>query len=409
MSEMLARARLTAAWCALSLLVWVVPDPAAAAGPRDEEPRLGLELVATGLDSPVAVVEMPGDPQTLLLVQQGGTIVLLNLATGSQRTFLEIRAKIGELPSPWWRSGGAQGLLGLALSPDWPEDRHLFVNYTTRKGVTVIERYRARPNLKGAKRGSARTVLTIEQPDVSHNGGDLHFGPDGMLYVAMGDGGCCGDPRNVAQDLDSLLGKMLRLDVSSLPYEVPEDNPTFGGEDPGEIWALGLRNPWRFAFDRKTGELYIGDVGERSAEEINYLPRGLRGGVNFGWKVMEGELAHAERVRPATRPLRPPIHQYRHGKGTSVTGGRVYRGTAIDKLDGHYFFADFISRRIWSFVVENGRARRVGEWTDQLVTTSGEPPVVTCFGEDAAGELYLCDYLAGDVYKVVPASRLRPR
>jgi len=363
--------------------------------------QLGLELVATGLDSPVAVVGLPSEEGNLLVVEQRGRVLRIEPARGRQRTFLNIRSKVGRVPRPWWSSGGEQGLLGLALDPEWPSDRELFVNYTTVEGQTVVERYRASRDLKRAKKGSARQVLTFSQPAPSHNGGDLHFGPDGMLYVAVGDGACCGDPGNVAQDVTSWFGKLLRIDVATLPYSIPTDNPSLPSVGRTEVWALGLRNPWRFSFDRLTGDLFLGDVGERSVEEIDYLPAGHTGPANFGWRIREGSQTYGSDTEPGTTPLIDPIYEYRRGRGSSVTGGVVYRGAEIPELAGIYFFADFVSNRVWSFQFVNGRARNLTEWTDQLQTMSGSALVVTCFGEDAGGELYLCDYLAGDVYKLV--------
>lgn len=356
---------------------------------------LQLELVAEDLQRPVYVLGVPGDPETLMIVEQRG--VVRRLYRGRLRTFLDLSSRV--------RSAGEQGLLSLAFSPGWPDDRYFYVNYTDLNGDTVVERYRAKRNLRRARAKSGRMVITIAQPFTNHNGGQLQFGPDGYLYIGMGDGGGVGDPVNAGQDLDTYLGKLLRIDVTALPFTVPASNPDLPGVGRTPIWALGLRNPWRFSFDRQNGDLFIGDVGQGAIEEIDYEPAGSAGGANYGWRIREGSADFDPGTAAATTPLIDPLHEYTHAEGRSVTGGYVYRGAALPGLAGHYFFADFESSRIWSFRVVSGRVRDLTEWTAMLTTSSGGRPSVSSFGEDADGELYLCDYFAGDIYRLVQGAQ----
>ncbi len=387
------RDRARAASGSLLCLALLVGLPAPASG---QQVGLGLERIAAGLDSPVYVIGVPGDPDTLLIVEQRGVIRRVFRGRLRGAAFLDIRNKV--------LSGGEQGLLSLAFSPRWPGDRTFFVNYTGTDGSTVVERYKAKRNLKRARKRSGRTVLTVAQPFENHNGGQLQFGPDGYLYIGMGDGGGGGDRANAGQDLGTLLGKLLRVNVSALPFTVPESNPTLPGVGQTAIWALGLRNPWRFSFDRTTGDLFIADVGQAAVEEVDFEAAGSAGGANYGWRIREGSSAFDSSLPAATTPLIDPIHEYTHATGQSITGGYVYRGSALPEIDGHYFFADFISRRIWSFTVRNGRARDVTEWTAMLTTESGGSLAVSSFGEDSEGELYLCNYFAGEVYRLVRAA-----
>jgi len=356
-------------------------------------PDLALQVVATGLERPVFVAGLPGDPPALLIVEQRWRIRLVVGDRPRGRSFLNIRSKVS--------SGGERGLLSLAVAPGWPDEPYVFVNYTDLDGNTVIERYRARRSGRKLRRNTATHVLTIAQPFSNHNGGQLAFGGDEMLYVGTGDGGSGGDPQNNAQNLSSLLGKLLRIDVRVLPFTVPTDNPALPGVGTTAIWALGLRNPWRFAFDRLTDDLYIADVGQGAIEEIDFQAGDEGGGANYGWRVREGSKPFDSSTDPATLPLIDPIHEYDHGEGRSVTGGYVYRGAAIPELDGHYFYADFVTERIWSMRVRNGRARQHMEWTGSLRTVEDETLAVSSFGEGIDGELYVCSYYEGAVYRIV--------
>jgi glucose/arabinose dehydrogenase len=382
------RTRSLAALCLAALLLTTGSAGAARVGAN-----VALELVADGYDSPVFVIGDPSRPGHLFVVEQNGRIRRIVDGRKKTRPFLDIRSKVS--------AGGERGLLSMAFAPGWPQQRHVFVNYTDTAGNTVVARHTVNRKLTRARRKGAR-VLTVEQPFANHNGGQLQVGPDGFLYIGMGDGGGGGDPVGAGQDLTTQLGKLLRLDVSSLPATVPADNPSLPGVGRTAIWALGLRNPWRFSFDRGTGDLYIADVGQNAREEVDFQPADSAGGENYGWAVREGNLPFDDSVTPATTPLTDPIHDYGRADGFSITGGYVYRGEAIPELDGYYLFADFGSRRIWAFRVRNGRARDLTELTAMLVSAQDRTPAVSSFGEDVAGELYLCDYFDGAVYRIVP-------
>lgn len=280
-----------------------------------------------------------------------------------------------------------RGLLGLAFHPDYASNGRFFVNYSQLRGATVIAEYRVSADPDRADPTSAQVLLTQEQPFANHNGGMLAFGPDGMLYVALGDGGAAGDPQNHAQRLDTWLGTLLRLDVSEPGvYRVPSDNPFVGvPEARAEIWAYGLRNPWRFSFDRATGDLFIADVGQNLYEEIDFAPASSPGGENYGWKLMEGFSCFVE-GSPQCNSLRftDPIAVYGRDAGCSVTGGYVYRGAAHLALVGAYVFGDYCSGNVWTL-----RRDAAGAWQ---MTLQGEIDArITSFGEDEAGELYLTD------------------
>jgi glucose/arabinose dehydrogenase len=320
---------------------------------------LRLVRVASGLESPVHVTSAPGEPDRLYVVEQGGLVKVVEQGKVRAAPFLDIRSKVA--------SGSEQGLLGLAFAPDYAKSRLLVVDYTDRGGNTRVVRYRA--NGTRALPGSARVLLTVGQPYSNHNGGMVAFGPGGLLYVGTGDGGSGGDPENRAQSMSTQLGKLLRL------------NPRVARPTP-KIVALGLRNPWRFSFDRKTGDLWIGDVGQNSVEEVDKLPRRRLGSlVNFGWDVFEGTQSYEE------KPLGPgslvqPVAEYSHDNGCSVTGGYVYRGKKVRAASGRYFYGDYCSGRVWS--VRAASPRAAAPRLERFRVAS-----LTSFGEDRAGELYL--------------------
>jgi glucose/arabinose dehydrogenase len=363
--------------------------------------QIALETVVSDLAQPTAVAHA-GDARIFLTLQRGQIVVLEN---GSVRSpaFLDIR--------PLVSCCGERGLLGLAFHPRYAENGFFFVDYTNTAGDTVIARYRvsaANPN--AADPASAVVLLTIAQPFANHNGGQLAFGPDRYLYVGMGDGGSANDPMCHAQRDDSLLGKILRIDVDanagSPPfYGIPPDNPFAPPGGPrDEIWAKGLRNPWRFSFDRETGDLYIGDVGQAAREEIDFQPAGSPGGENYGWKPMEGTQCNGAGTSgcPSGTPgcnapgFTGPIVEYPHGAGDcSVTGGYVYRGRSFPQLVGTYVYADYCTGRIW------GARRETNAWSTQLF--SPRAPTLTTFGEDAAGELYVATE-GGTLSRIVNAN-----
>ena len=346
--------------------------------PPDDPGPIGeptLVEVADGLDFPVHLTSPPGDPR-LLVVEKSGTIRVIQDGEVLPEPFLDLRAEVSR--------GSEQGLLSLAFHPDYASNGRFFVDYTNRAGDTRVVEYRVSADPDRADPAPVQTILSVDQPFANHNGGLVVFGPDGMLYVGLGDGGSGGDPQGNGQNLETLLGKILRLDVDAgSPYAVPTDNPFTGQAGArGEIWAFGLRNPWRFSFDRETGALFIADVGQNSLEEVNARP-GDEGGVNYGWNVMEGTECFGDDACDRTG-LVLPVVEYDHGEGCSVTGGFVYRGDALPELQGHYFFSDFCSGFVRSFRLAGGAAVEERRWPE--LEPGGSVP---SFGEDANGELYI--------------------
>ncbi|MFN2544581.1 MAG: sorbosone dehydrogenase family protein [Actinomycetota bacterium] len=350
-----------------------------AAGLGDTRVRL-VEIA--DLEEPLALATRPGD-RTLYVAQRTGRVVAVRSRHVVGRPVLDLSGRVS--------LGGEQGLLGLAFSPD---GRYLYVDFTDTNGDTRVEQYAFRG--ERADPGTRREILFVDQPYANHNGGEVTFGPDGMLYIGLGDGGSGGDPMDNAQSRGTLLGKILRIRPTPdgpAPYEVPADNPFVGvdGARP-EIWALGLRNPWRFSFDRSTGDLWIGDVGQSAWEEVDRVEAGV-GGANLGWNRMEGDHPYTDRPPPAD--ALGPVYEYTHGAGRCVvTGGFVYRGRAIPELEGSYVFADFCTGEITAFDASGTndvRARSLGPALSSL----------SSFGEDAAGELYAMS-LSGGLYRLAP-------
>jgi glucose/arabinose dehydrogenase len=289
----------------------------------------------------------------------------------------------------------------MAFHPDYAQNGRFYVSYTNAAGNTRVVRYEvSAADPDSADPATASQVLAVVQPYTNHNGGLIAFGPDGYLYVGLGDGGSGGDPQNRAQNLDSLLGKMLRLDVNGgTPYTIPASNPLVGAAGRDEIWARGLRNPWRFSFDRVTGDLYIGDVGQNAWEEVNVQPAASPGGENYGWRIMEGTACFNPSNNCPTAGLTLPVTVYGHGAGCSITGGYVYRGTALPVLAGQYLYSDYCAGFVRSFAYAGGGAADPRDWTAQL----GPSGNVTSFGEDAAGELYIMT-AGGDLYRISPVT-----
>ena len=383
------------------------------AAPAQAQPR--SQVVATGLSSPVAFVMDPLDHSTFYVVEQRGTIRTLRNNTLATAFFLDIRSVIS--------SDGERGLLGLAFPPDHATSRRFYVNFTNPEGDTVVARY-TRTAQGTVDPGSRFDLLWpdgrrfIEQPFSNHNGGHLAFGPDSYLYIGLGDGGSGGDPLNNAQNPNTLLGKMLRIDVNvpdsdARGYRVPEDNP-FVDRQPiaalTEIWAFGLRNPWRYSFDDwthgGTGALAIADVGQNAREEVNWEPAGA-GGRNYGWRLREGRAPYDQRTAAAYQPLTEPIHDYPRSDGMSITGGFVYRGAALDPMfNGRYFFADYVAGRVFTIGLaldEHQEARAVDllELTGTLGGTN-ELGLISSFGVDENAELYIVSYSRGRILKIVP-------
>ncbi len=431
------------------------------------------DVVTTGLSSPLYVTSPPGDDTRLFIVQQGGQIRLSTRAdrnspwSTSTTVFLDVSSLLtpntGTVTNPQNRDGntvagtfnlsrgGEQGLLGLAFPPDYAQSGVFYVNYVGARrpggvlpnrfepntqngsaimlGSTIVARYRrsvANPNV--ADPASPLTILEIEQPFSNHNGGNLNFGPDGLFYIGTGDGGSGNDPINSALNPNNLLGKLLRLDVTGpdgvsnsgdedgFPadafrnYRIPPANPFAAGGGRGEIFLRGVRNPWRWSFDRATGDLYIADVGQDVLEEVNFIPAGTGAGRNLGWRLREGSRnTGLSSGGFDTSNLTEPVYTYSHGSGAlqgfSITGGYCYRGTSIPAWRGRYFFADFVNRRLFSARIVNGA------WTDfrdiyasvnPSATTTGRLQTIASFGEDNAGELYIVEFSPGRIRRFIP-------
>ena len=349
----------------------------------------GLQEVAVGLDFPTYLTSPPGDNR-LFILERAGAIRLVEGGRLLEAPFLDLTSKVSS-------TGGEQGLLGLAFPPDYASSGRLYVHYTDHSGDSRVSLFRvsADPNL--ADPASELDVLTATRPGTAHNGGQIFFGPDGFLYIGLGDGDDNDGGRG--QSLADLLASILRIDVAAgTPYTVPPDNPFVGTAGArAEIWSYGLRNPWRFSFDRATGDLYLGDVGESRWEEINYASAadGAGRGVNYGWSQMEGR--HCFRTQLCDQVgLVLPVLEYDHSSGCSVTGGYVYRGAAIPTLQGLYFYADYCGGWVRSLRMQGGTAVEETDWP--ALRPEGQ---VTSFGEDAAGELYLLTE-EGGVFKIVP-------
>jgi glucose/arabinose dehydrogenase len=364
-------------------------DPA---GPAPPEPvDVAIEVVVQGLAAPLFLTAPAGDDR-LFVVEQGGTIRIVEGGVAQTPPFLDISSLV--------TAGNERGLLGLAFHPDYAANGHFFVNYTDADDAsTEVVRYTVSADPHVADPDSEVPILSIAQPHPNHNGGMIAFGPDGMLYVGMGDGGSAGDPQNHAQRPETLLGSMLRLDVDAAsPYAIPADNPFV--DHPSfreETWAYGLRNPWRWSFDRETGDLYIGDVGQGAREEVSFQPASSDGGENYGWNVMEGTACYPPDSECSTTGLTLPIHDYSQaGPECAVTGGYVYRGSALPDVVGRYFFGDFCGGWIRSFVVVGGEAQGLQDHSQDV----GTIPSISSFGEDAHGELYVVS-LSGTVYRLV--------
>jgi glucose/arabinose dehydrogenase len=351
----------------------------AAAAPRDEAQAGGFRLAKTSgnLNDALYVTAASGQPGRLYVVQQSGRIRILE--RGRVRgTFLDISGLV--------TAGGEQGLLGLAFHPGYARNGRFFVYYTARNGDQRVVEYR-RATANRADPRSARGLMTMDDPFSNHNGGHLAFGPDGFLYIGTGDGGSGGDPEENGQDTGSLLGKILRIDVNSRSggraYGIPAGNPYRSGGGRPEIYAYGLRNPWRYSFDRERGDLWIGDVGQGAIEEIDFRAKDTGAGANFGWNAFEGRSSFGGTLRGG--PHVPPVAQYSHSAGCSVTGGYVYRGTRVPALRGRYVYADYCSGRLWTMRA-GPNPGGVREDTGRLGVRLGN---VTSFGEGSAGELYV--------------------
>jgi glucose/arabinose dehydrogenase len=366
--------------------------PAVAAGFNASAVSLSLSKVAGGLSSPVFVTNAGDASDRLFIVEKGGRIKILSGGAVLATPFLDIHAKVSK--------AGERGLLGMAFHPDYLTNGKFYVYYTNLKGQIVIAQFHRSATDPNIASPVATVLLRISKPFSNHNGGTLAFGPDGYLYIGTGDGGGAGDPGNRSQDLGSLLGKILRINVDgrtpARPYIIPRTNPYVGKAGLDQIWARGLRNPWRFSFDSATGDLWIGDVGQDRYEEIDRSTAAGGGGraKNYGWRVVEGDSCY----RPATGCRKAgkkiPLAVYSHRKGCSVTGGYVYRGTEYPALVGGYLFADFCSGRIWAVAAEGAPRQTPHQLLDSTLSISS-------FGQAEDGRLYVTDLRNGGVWKVV--------
>ncbi|MDO8848911.1 MAG: PQQ-dependent sugar dehydrogenase [Coriobacteriia bacterium] len=373
--------------------------PAAEEPAESEEPTptplaelpLTLEPVASAFDQPVFVTGIPDGSGRLVVLEKSGRAWVLEDDVRLVEPLLDLSGVVS--------TQSEQGLLGMAFSPQFAEDQTVWVNYTRGDGATMISSFTVTGDK--ADPASEHVWLTIPQPYANHNGGMIAFGPDGMLYIGMGDGGSGGDPQGNGQNPASLLGKMLRIDVlldgsanASTPYTAPTDNPFVS--EPGwapEIWALGLRNPWRFSFDRKTGDLWIGDVGQNAWEEIDFQPGASAGGENYGWSTWEATHPFPPEASPSAEGFTMPVLEYDRQTGTSITGGYVYRGSAQPALWGTYFYADFSFGRVWGL-------QRAADGSVQTRLLIDNDMLIASFGEDEDGELYVVD-LNGGVYRML--------
>jgi glucose/arabinose dehydrogenase len=369
-------------------------DPSCRAGtPVSGTPALTTQLVVRGLASPLDLQAPPGDSR-LFVVEQGGRIRIVRGGALVAQPFLDISGRIS--------SGGERGLLGLAFHPSYASNGRFYVNYTNPGGDSQVSEFRVSADADRADPGSERPLLGVRQPFANHNGGGLAFGNDGFLYAGFGDGGSGGDPLGNGQNLGTELGKMLRIDVDhGNPFAIPADNPfaNQSGVLPS-IWAYGLRNPFRFSFDRATGDLYIGDVGQARVEEIDVGLTSRRGGENYGWNVTEGSQCFEPASGCSKAGVTLPVAEYGHADGCSVVGGVVYRGCRLPGYSGTYFYSDYCSAFVRSFRLVNGQATDARDWTAQLGRGLDRP---TSFGTDGSGEILIVDQ-DGEIYAIVPAS-----
>lgn len=336
--------------------------------------------VFSGLQSPIGIANAGDGSGRLFIIEQAGVIRMVENGQLSNQSFLNIKDRVGA-------NGSERGLLGLTFHPKYKENGYFYVNYTGKDGNSVISRFQASGNT--ADPASEKKLLGVAQPYPNHNGGSVAFGPDGYLYLGFGDGGSGGDPLGNGQSTHTLLGKILRIDVDKGdPYASPADNPFAGGGGEPEIWAYGLRNPWRFSFDSATGDLYIADVGQNQWEEIDFLAAGSPGSANFGWNMMEG--SHAYNGSDSEAYI-APVAEYSHNDGCSVTGGYVYRGVALPEWQGVYFYGDYCSGTIW------GLYQGANGWiANELFKTSAN---ISSFGVDENGEIYFSDY-GGEILRL---------
>jgi glucose/arabinose dehydrogenase len=363
----------------------------------------GVETIATGFNRPLWVGAPAHVKDRLWVIEQPGKIWIVDTKTGKkqEQPFLDLTEQV-------LSRGNEQGLLGLAFAPDFEKTGRFYMQYVDKQQTTRIVRMTSTgPDFTSADPDSQEVLISFHHPYENHNGGWTCFGPDGMLYISEGDGGAGDDPEAHGQAIDTYLAKMLRIDVSpETGYKVPADNPFVGKEGAKpEIWAYGLRNPWRCSFDRKTGDLWIGDVGQNRWEEVDFMPKGKGAGANYGWRLREADKPNpnAKIAGPAPEGSIEPVYVYEHGgkpfQGNSITGGYLYRGP-VKELEGRYIFADYQNRKVWSFVLKDGKAEDLQDNTPDMQPKGGSLGPISSFGEDNDGNLLIVDQ-AGSILKVV--------
>ena len=383
-----------------------------------EEKKLSSLLIADGYKKPVFITSYPNNAKLLYIVEQAGLIKIINDGKKLSRPFFDINKRVVNPNRP----GDERGLLGFAFHPNHTNNGKFYINYMDNDGNTIVSEFSTNSELR-ANHKSERIILKLKQPYGNHNGGDIQFGPDGYLYISIGDGGKAGDPLNAGQDLSSLFGKIIRIDIEQKPYGIPKSNPFFGQKDKREeIWAWGLRNVWRFSFDKQTGDKYLADVGQNKWEEVNFEPASSKGGLNYGWRIMEANHCYDPKENCPTEGLIKPIIEYPNDanhpafafriieelsfsetdvEGCSVTGGYVYRGQKIKSMQGQYIFGDYCSGNIWTLKVVNGKAINFKNRTEEINIGGGEfTTYISSFGQDSDGEIYIIDYNGG-IYKLI--------
>ncbi|MGB1772390.1 MAG: PQQ-dependent sugar dehydrogenase [Planctomycetota bacterium] len=391
--------------CVFLLVLILMPAPGYS---ESGSTPLTTRRIASGVSRPVLVTAPDGDFERLFIVQQAGIIRIYDMTSGNLLTtpFLNINSIVGGGTS----GADERGLLGMAFHPDYLNNGFFYLYYTNNSSNTVVARFSVSSSNPDVANPSPDQILfTQNQPFTNHNGGMIAFGPnDGYLYIGLGDGGSANDPQGNSQNQNTRLGKMLRLDVDGgSPYAIPPDNPFAGPGAPlDEIWASGLRNPWRFSFDRLTGDMYIADVGQFNWEEISIQPASSAGGENYGWRCMEGNSCTGlSGCACNAASLTDPVQVYSHGSGCSITGGNVYRGCAMPDMHGIYFYSDWCSSTIWSFEWNGSSVQNFTNRTSELDPPGSQSIAgVTGFGEDAYGEIYICDWNGGEIFKIVPAN-----
>jgi glucose/arabinose dehydrogenase len=352
--------------------------------------RVAVRPYVTGFNNPVGIAHAGDGSGRLFVVEKAGRIQVIQDKKKLDRPFLDITPLVDSGPTE-------RGLLGLAFHPKYEENGYFYIYYTAIGGDVTIVRYKVSDDPNTADPSTAKVLLTQPHPRGNHNGGQLVFGPDNYLYTGFGDGGGAGDPDKAGQSNDTLAGKILRLDVDNGdPYAIPPDNPFKNGGGKAEIWSTGWRNPWRFSFDRATNDLYIADVGQNRLEEVNVEKKGSKGGLNYGWSVMEGTDCYPTATRCDKTKYVLPVAEYDHGNGCSITGGFVYRGKAYPSLVGTYFYADFCSGKLWG--MQPNSAQGSGKWQTRLLLNS--VGAITSFGEDEAGEVYLAEQRGGAILQL---------